>query len=224
MRVSWQHHTPRRRTDTRYSSGECHICSSLQTHRLMRYALFSTNHVGHAFLTKLLLPTLLKTAEQPNSDVRIVNVSSEGHYMAPGIIYDQDKLETYYTWRRYGQSKLANILHARELQRRYPQITATSLHPGVIFTDLYAASMKTNPLLKISMPLMSGVLLDVPGGAKNSLWAATADRNVVASSHYWKPVGSKSGGSFWYARKPELATELWDWTESQLEMQLKKLS
>lgn len=29
-------------------------------------------------------------------------------------------------------SKLANILHARELQRRYPQITATSLHPGVL--------------------------------------------------------------------------------------------
>lgn len=92
---------------------------------------FGTNHVGHALLTKLLLPTLLKTAEEPNSDVRVINVSSEGHMLAPGIIYDQDTLESYQTWRRYGQSKLANIFHARELQRRYPQITATSLHPGV---------------------------------------------------------------------------------------------
>lgn len=92
---------------------------------------FGTNHVGHALLTKLLLPTLLKTAEEPNSDVRVINVASEGHMLAPGIIYDQDTLESYHTFRRYGQSKLANIFHARELQRRYPQITATSLHPGV---------------------------------------------------------------------------------------------
>jgi NAD(P)-dependent dehydrogenase (short-subunit alcohol dehydrogenase family) len=127
-----------------------------------------TNHIGHALLTKLLLPTLLKTAEQPDSDVRVVNVSSVGHMMAPGIIYDQDKLGTYNTWRRYGQSKLANIYHARELQRRYPQITATSIHPGVIITDLYASQQKTNILVKTFLPLLKAVTLDVPGGAKNS--------------------------------------------------------
>src|SRR5262249_20169093 len=33
---------------------------------------FGTNHLGHAALIKLLLPTLLSTAEQPESDVRIV--------------------------------------------------------------------------------------------------------------------------------------------------------
>lgn len=42
---------------------------------------FGTNHVGHAMFTKLLLPTLLKTAEQPGADVRVVNVSSAGHMM-----------------------------------------------------------------------------------------------------------------------------------------------
>lgn len=188
------------------------------------HGLASTNHVGHALLTKLLLPTLLQTAEQRDADVRIVNVASEGHYLAPGIIYDQDLLAHYQTMRRYGQSKLANILHAGELQRRYPQITSTALHPGVIFTDLYASQMETSLISRIVMPLMSHILLDVPGGAKNTLWAATADKKEVGSSHYWKPVGIKSGGSFWYAQKPELAKELWEWTESQLEMQLKKLS
>ncbi|KAJ6133934.1 oxidoreductase [Penicillium sp. IBT 18751x] len=67
---------------------------------------FGTNHMGHALLTKLILPTLLSTAEKPGSDVRVINLSSEGHYYAPGIIYDQDQLESYYTFRRYGQSKL----------------------------------------------------------------------------------------------------------------------
>lgn len=41
---------------------------------------FGTNHLGHALVTKLLLPTLLATAEQPGSDVRVLNLSSEAHY------------------------------------------------------------------------------------------------------------------------------------------------
>ncbi|MCJ1298737.1 hypothetical protein MMC08_001527 [Hypocenomyce scalaris] len=39
-------------------------------------------------------------------------------------------------WVRYGQRKLANILYAAELARRYPNITAVSIHPGVVATDL----------------------------------------------------------------------------------------
>lgn len=51
-------------------------------------AQFGTNHVGHFLFTKLLLPTMLKTAEEPNSDVRIVNLSSEGHKFAPSGGFD----------------------------------------------------------------------------------------------------------------------------------------
>ena len=174
--------------------------------------------MGHALFTKLLMPILLKTAEKPESDVRIVNLSSEGHNMAPGpgIIYNQPELENWSTARRYGQAKLANILHARELQRRYPSITSTSIHPGVIITDLYT-SMNQNFMLRMGTSVMKYVLMDVHGGAKNSLWAATAPKTEVASSYYWKPVGSKSGGSFWHAQKAELAEELWEWTEGELE-------
>ena len=177
---------------------------------------FGTNHMGHALFTRLLLPTLLRTAEESGSDVRVINLSSEGHNMAPGpgIIYDQSELEKWGTWRRYGQAKLANILHARELQRRYPSITATSLHPGVIATDLYSS---TSPILRVMMSLSSFFLLDVPGGAKNSLWAATAPKEQVRSTWYWTPVGHKSGGSFWHAKKPKLAEDLWEYTEKELE-------
>ncbi len=177
---------------------------------------FGTNHMGHALLTKLLLPTLLSTAEKPGSDVRVINLSSEGHYFAPGIIYDQDRLESYYTFRRYGQSKLANILHARELQRRYPSITATALHPGVILTNLYTPQIQSNVLAKFGLPLANLFFKDVANGAKNQLWAATGPKEEVRQSYYWKPVGIASKGSIFYARKADLARELWDWTEEQL--------
>ena len=110
---------------------------------------FGTNHMGHALLTNLLLPTLLKTAEEPGADVRVVNVSSKGHMWAkaPGITYDQAALEQQAPLVCYGHSKLANILHARELQRRYPSITATSIHPGAIITDIYNMMGEQRPIL-----------------------------------------------------------------------------
>ncbi|KAK5175134.1 uncharacterized protein LTR77_000271 [Saxophila tyrrhenica] len=180
---------------------------------------FGTCHMGHALLTRLLMPTMLKTAEQPNSDVRVINLSSEGHNMAPwnGIVYDQAELERWGTWRRYGQAKLANILHARELQRRKPSITATAIHPGVIMTDLYTSVNSTSFVMRMSTGIMKSIFMDVPHGAHNSLWAATGPKGTVRTSYYWKPVGSKSGGSFWHAQKPKLAEELWDWTEKELE-------
>jgi NAD(P)-dependent dehydrogenase (short-subunit alcohol dehydrogenase family) len=177
---------------------------------------FGTNHMGHALLTKLLLPTLLSTTEKPGSDVRVINLSSEGHSFAPGIIYDQDGLESYSTFRRYGQSKLANILHARELQRRYPSITATALHPGVILTNLYTPQIQSNVLAKFGLPLANLFFNDVPNGAKNQLWAATGPKEEVRQSYYWKPVGIASKGDIFYARNADLARELWDWTEEQL--------
>ena len=180
---------------------------------------FGTDHMGPALLTRLLLPTMLRTAEESGSDVRIVNVSSEGHNMAPsgGIIYNQAELERWGTWRRYGQAKLANILHARELQKHYPSITSTSLHPGVIMTDLYSTANQSNAILRWGLGAMNLFLKDVHYGAKNSLWAATGPKQEVRAGYYFTPIGSKNGGSYWHARKPQLAKELYDWTENELE-------
>ena len=164
------------------------------------------------------MPTLLKTAEQPDADVRIVTVSSSGHQMAPmpGIIYSQEQLASYGAWRRYGQSKLANILFAQELARRYPSITATAVHPGIIQTELYTSQKQTNPIVRNGLKLMGKTPLftDISDGAKNQLWAATV--KGVASGKYYVPVGKESGGSFWHAQKEELARELWDWSEAEV--------
>ncbi|KAK5682260.1 hypothetical protein LTS10_005386 [Elasticomyces elasticus] len=187
--------------------------------------VFATNHIGHALLTKLLLPTLLKTAELPGADVRVINVSSKGERFAPaeGIVYDQQALENVAKLSRYGHSKLANILHARELQRRYPSITATAVHPGVIMTDIYASFSETNSALRFLAPAVQAIapygvlpdVYDVPGGTLTQLWAATAPKEEVRKSHYFLPVGVASAGSK-HGQDAEMAKQLWEWTEKEV--------
>ncbi|KAH9973215.1 hypothetical protein BGW80DRAFT_1459128 [Lactifluus volemus] len=107
---------------------------------------FGTNVLGHFYLTKLLLPVLTETAKKaPAKTVRVINVSSIGHYLGaeegirwstltPGdqMAEERKKLGSI---RLFGQSKLGNILFSNELARRYggEGIVSISLHPG---TDL----------------------------------------------------------------------------------------
>ncbi|CAI9274426.1 unnamed protein product [Lactuca saligna] len=103
---------------------------------------FATNHLGHFLLTNLLLDTMKKTSREHEKEGRIVNVSSEGHRFAyKGIYFDKINDESSYSpIYAYGQSKLANILHANELSRQFKEekveLTANSLHPGGIATSL----------------------------------------------------------------------------------------
>lgn len=105
---------------------------------------FGTNHLGHFLLTELLLPALERGAPS-----RIVNLSSCYHDKAMGregrIDFDDPNFERrkYDGWEAYAQSKLANLLHAQELQQRLAGrgITAVSVHPGWVRTNLIRSSM-----------------------------------------------------------------------------------
>ncbi|KAH6618450.1 retinol dehydrogenase 12 [Boeremia exigua] len=184
---------------------------------------FGTNHMGHALLTKLLLPTLLRTASE-YGDARVVTLSSTGHAVnvPGGLIFDQQKLEQQGTWKRYGQSKLSNLLFARELAERHPQITSVSIHPGVIFTDLFS-SVRANVFLKAGLwiygllfPLLPGHYRSTAGGAMNQTWAAIADKSELVNGAYYKPVGVESKGSA-NAKDRGLQKKLWEWTEAEFE-------
>ncbi|KAI4852830.1 NAD(P)-binding protein [Aureobasidium sp. EXF-8845] len=177
---------------------------------------FGTNHLGHALLVKLLLPTLLKTAELPNSDVRIINLASYGHNFAPsgGILFDEKKAEQASPSARYGSSKLANILHARVLAERYPQLTVTAVHPGVIKTDLYATVNSGTVARCMSSVVMPLFFRDVQDGAWNTLWAATTDKKEVRKNYYFEPVGQAVAGSK-YAQDRQLGEKLWNFTEGE---------
>lgn len=179
-----------------------------------------TNYTGHFLLTKLLLPTLLKTAEEPNSDVRVVSLSSVGHKMAPSFetILDQTKLKkTSDTFARYGASKACNILFAAELARRYPSLTSVSVHPGVILTDLYDTVSKT-PIVGAPASGILGIFgTPVSKGVHNQLWAAAgANKDELVNGSYYIPVGILKAKNY-YAASEDMGRRLWEWTEAELQ-------
>ncbi|KAJ7257889.1 oxidoreductase [Mycena haematopus] len=180
---------------------------------------FGINHIAHALLIKLLLPTLLRTAEVPDSDVRIVSLTSQGFSMHPsgGIIF-KDLRTTQGSGLikslRYGQSKLANILYASELARRYPQITSVSIHPGVVRTDLL--STQSGLVRALSWMTHPFSMLTPEEGAYNTLWAATANKSKIVNGEYYEPVG-RPGGHARKSRDQKLAKQLWEWTDKELD-------
>ncbi|TVY59892.1 putative oxidoreductase [Fusarium oxysporum f. sp. cubense] len=183
---------------------------------------FGTNHMGHALLTKSLLPLLTHTASSsPGSDVRVVSVSSIAHKFGPsgGIQFDTLKSTAsgMSTTDRYGQSKLANILFIRELALRHTELTPVSIHPGTVKTDLQnsnGGSWMLSAFQKFVVPLVG---VSVEEGAKSQLWAATA--KGVKAGEYYVPVGVSGNGSQ-LSKDKVLAKKLWDWTEKELESQI----
>jgi NAD(P)-dependent dehydrogenase (short-subunit alcohol dehydrogenase family) len=96
---------------------------------------FGTNHLGHFALTGLLLPLLYG-----RPDARVVTVSSNNHKSARMNFDDLQGERQYSRWGAYGQSKLANLLFAFELERRltaagWPLISVAA-HPGYSATNL----------------------------------------------------------------------------------------
>lgn len=185
---------------------------------------FGTNHMGHALLAKLLMPTLLATAGRDDAaDVRVVAVSSVGHTLASkaGLPFADLKgdMQGYGTYQRYGHSKLANILWVRGLEKRVggKGVLAVSVHPGVVATNLYETTLGGVPLLGGLLKRGMGlVMTGVQGGALNQLWAATAERKTLKGGEYYTPVGVAGNGGA-KAYDDELAEKLWAWTEKELD-------
>ncbi|KAL9125377.1 MAG: hypothetical protein Q9217_005412 [Psora testacea] len=177
---------------------------------------FGTNYMGHALLTKLLMPTLRATAQEPGADVRIVNLTSEAHkfWNLPSIQLDQEKLKPLGPWAKYGHSKLANILFTRSLAETYPEITSVAIHPGIIKTDLYLPNQQASLITRMGLAIMGSFRGTVATGALNQLWAATGKEDELESGAYYRPIASKSGGSS-CAQNMELAKQLRDWTEKE---------
>ena len=98
---------------------------------------FGTNHLGHFLLVDLLREKLLNTEGS-----RVVLLSSLYHDIAQGKVgkIDFDDLQferrPYDGWTAYAQSKLANLLMASEMAKRYPKITTVALHPGFVNSNL----------------------------------------------------------------------------------------
>ena len=142
--------------------------------------VFGVNHLGHFLLTALLWPSL-----QAAGQARVVNVASTAHRRASGIDFDALQRPTASTtaFPEYAVSKLANVLFAREMARRLgpaPTITAYSLHPGVIASDVWRRVPW--PI----RPLMLRFMRSVEDGAATSLYCATAPEAARESGLYYE--------------------------------------
>ncbi|KAF9700693.1 hypothetical protein EKO04_001824 [Ascochyta lentis] len=180
-------------------------------------------------LTKQLLPYLLHATKTPGADVRVVTNSSEGYefhrMIKGGIAFDELQSGSPMSrillgpWVRYGQSKLANILFASELGRRYPEIMSISVHPGVVKTPMLDGLSGFNWLFNnVGMRLNGITAVEPHQGAWNQLWcAAGATREELVNGDFYKPVGVDFTEQLTpLARDEGLAKRLWDWTDEIL--------
>ncbi|AQA06167.1 short-chain dehydrogenase [Mycobacterium sp. MS1601] len=142
---------------------------------------FGTNHLGHFALTGLLLENLL-----PVAGSRVVVVGSIAHNIRADIHFDDLQWErSYNRVAAYGQSKLANLMFAYELQRRLATAGAPTIavaaHPGVSNTELMRHLPGTS--LPIVNRLADLVTNSPAVGALATLRAAT-DPNVTGGQYY----------------------------------------
>lgn len=196
------------------------------------------NHIGHFYFTTLLLPLLVKTGtvEHP---ARVVQVSSLANFLAgppDGILFaDWNADQHYDPWERYGQAKLANILFAKELNKRFQaqHVVAVALHPGVIMgtelnrhfslSSVWAATkmLWTGP--KGSLKMMLGERQkSIPEGAATSVLCAL-DPSLEAGGYYYDCHLSQGEGLHAKANDKALAERLWKETEKWVEDALKKV-
>ncbi|GAB2211832.1 hypothetical protein Drorol1_Dr00025169 [Drosera rotundifolia] len=180
---------------------------------------FMTNHTGHFLLTNLLLDVMKKTAKESNREGRIVILSSEAHRYAykEGIKFDKVNDESgYHPLWAYGQSKLANILHANELARRFKEegvnITANSLHPGEILTNLLRHHGWFYNLVKFTMSYM---LKNVQQGAATTCYVALHPQLEGVSGEYF--MDNNKAKRTAQAEDQEMAKKLWDFSVSLTE-------
>jgi NAD(P)-dependent dehydrogenase (short-subunit alcohol dehydrogenase family) len=144
---------------------------------------FATNHLGHFALTGLLLPKLL-AAPSP----RVVTMSSDAHRIGRIKFDDLQGARSYNNWLWYGQSKLANLMFAFELQKRAGgKLTSVAAHPGYAATNLQFAG-PARFYERAVMALGNRVIAQSADmGALPTLYAATMPD--VGGGSFWGPNG-----------------------------------
>ncbi|UKJ89814.1 hypothetical protein MACJ_003068 [Theileria orientalis] len=151
-------------------------------------AHFSSNFLGHFYLTKLLLNLVKKTGG------RIINVSSIAHFK-----YDPNtdpiletksttSLDETFTNCYYGRSKLYNVWFTNAVQRRLnvdaKNVVCVSLAPGVVTTQLLWPLARAHFYF---IPKYINLLVlkrPVDGAATTLFLCATDAKNLLPGGYY----------------------------------------
>jgi NAD(P)-dependent dehydrogenase (short-subunit alcohol dehydrogenase family) len=182
--------------------------------------MFGTNHLGHFALTGLLLPAL-----EASPSPRVVTVASIAHHRGSDQVLAANPAEGYDAQDYYGNSKLANVLFARELHRRATEagdkLVSTAAHPGIAATELVADpnGMGSNRVVRALAPYFMPVLFQSAArGADATLYAATLAEpgsytGPTRLGEQRGPVGPAKLSR--YARDEELGKKLWALSEEK---------
>ncbi|XP_060550385.1 dehydrogenase/reductase SDR family member 13-like isoform X2 [Pantherophis guttatus] len=171
---------------------------------------FQVNHLGHFLLTHLLLDRLKRCAPS-----RIVILSSRAH------MYGKIDFRTIHKpmegmWealRSYANSKLANMLHMRELvnQLEGTNVTCYAVHPGAVKTEIN----RSFPWwIFWSLWFMRLFVRDCDAGAQTSIYCATEEGIERLSGRYF--VDCQPNVPSPQARDDQLAKKLWEFSERLL--------
>ncbi|XP_071801425.1 retinol dehydrogenase 13-like [Asterias amurensis] len=154
---------------------------------------FGVNHLGHFYLTNLLLDKM-----KSSSPSRIINVSSLAHTTGDIDFNNLNSESEYRTADAYSDSKLANILFTHELSKRLQGtgVTANSLHPGVVktqigrFTGLYQSGFSAF----ILGPIFWLCVKTPKQGAQTSVHCAVDSELENVSGKYFSDCAEKACG------------------------------
>ena len=146
---------------------------------------FGTNYLGHFALTARLMPLLRRS-----SGPRVVSVSSLAHRTGSIDFGDLQGTRLYSPWKAYGQSKLACLMFALELQRRSDaagwNLTSNVAHPGFSRTNLFASG--PGGLLSVATDFAAPFFgHSAADGARPILFAATSPQAKPGA--YYGPGG-----------------------------------
>ena len=152
------------------------------------------NHLGHFALTGHLLELLVDS----DGESRVVTHSSGAHEAGEMDFDDLQREQSYSKWEAYGQSKLANLLFAYELHRRFKtaDITDTisvACHPGYAATNLqYRGPEQSGSQLRLAMMKIANAVVaqSAAKGVLPLLYAATGED--VTGGEYYGPGGFKN--------------------------------
>ncbi|XP_077592687.1 retinol dehydrogenase 11-like [Stigmatopora nigra] len=162
---------------------------------------FGVNHLGHFFLTFLLLDLLKHSAPS-----RVITLSSIAHTMGRIQFDDLSGENNYHPVRAYAQSKLANVLFTRELAKRTEElgVMAFSVDPGAVNTEI---TRHISRPIKDFIQIFSSMIKTSAEGAYTTIYCVVTPENEMQNGGHYKDCAYSKG--CWAGQDDGTALKLW---------------
>ncbi|KAH9720370.1 NAD(P)-binding Rossmann-fold superfamily protein [Citrus sinensis] len=202
---------------------------------------FATNYLGHYLLTEMVLEKMIETAAETGVQGRIINLSSVIHSWVKRDDFCFTRLlnpKNYNGTCAYAQSKLATIMHAKEMSRqlkaRNARVTINVVHPGIVKTGIIRAHkgfitgknypMAANLFLHADSLffIASKLLKSISQGASTTCYAALSPQIEGVSGKYFADCNESNCSAL--ANDESEAKKLWKQTRALIHRRLRQPS